>query len=84
MAQVPSLTGLQADHFGEKKVEGRFPSPHEIKSFIRVRSDRTYTKLDLPIYKAPKGKRAELIEMALSSVHNDVQTPHLKDPNAEN
>ena len=81
LAQVPSLTELEKKHFGEKKVDGRFPSPDEIKSFIRVRSERKYTKSDdVPVYRVPKGKRLDLIRMALSLVGVDVLTPHLRKP----
>jgi|AntRauTorckE5430_2_1112549.scaffolds.fasta_scaffold00235_17 hypothetical protein len=77
---VVDLTSLEASHFGEKK-SNSFPSPEQIKGYIKVRSLRTLTKDNKPKYATVTGKkRADLIEEAISKKTNDVLLPYLEEP----
>ena len=74
------LSGLGEKHFGMKKVAKIYPSPDEIKCFIKVRTERKYTKDDKPIYEKVSGKRQELILQALSKCATQPLQPYLSNP----
>ena len=74
------LLRLGEKHFGIKKVAKMFPSPDEIKAFIKVRSERTFTKDDKPNFKKVSGKRKDLIQQALSKCGTQPHQPYLSNP----
>jgi len=76
---VPFLSGLEAKHFGKKAKAGQFPSVDQIKAFIKVRSERTFTLSDKPKYVGVSGNRSILIEKALDKIFTRALQPSLHD-----
>ena len=71
---------VKGEHFGiNKTVMGRFLTIRQIRDFIKIRSERSFTKEGKPVYKGIKGTRAELVNMAILVFHKTHLEPCLRE-----